>query len=220
VPLGHICPDGVKIDVSATPPLIVLLIDSDPERANIVEAGLRGAAITKLASSDQGDILSSIATLQPDVIIMDCESPDRDTIENLRMVARENPKPIVMFVEDGDGSLAKEAVRAGVSAYIVDGLTSARVQPVIEVAIERFKMFDGLQRELEKSKEDLEARKAIERAKGLLMDKRKISESEAFASMRKLAMEESITIKQVADKILSVASLLGDDFEPCRANWK
>lgn len=193
-------------------PLIVLLIDSDPERAGIVEAGLRDAAITKLASSDQGDILSSIATLQPDVIIMDCDSPDRDTIENLRMVARENPKPIVMFVEDGDGSLAKEAVRAGVSAYIVDGLTSARIQPVIEVAIERFKMFDGLQRELEKSKEDLEARKAIERAKGILMDKRKISESEAFASMRKLAMAESITIKQVADRILSVASLLGDDF--------
>ena len=195
-----------------SPPLIVLLIDSDAERARIVEAGLRGAAITKLASSDSGNILSSISELQPDVIIMDCESPDRDTIENLRIVARENPKPIVMFVEDGNGRLAKEAVRAGVSAYIVDGLTSSRIQPVIEVAIERFKMFDGLQRELEKSKEDLEARKAIERAKGILMDKRGVSESEAFASMRKLAMQESITIKQVADKILSVASLLGDNF--------
>jgi len=200
------------MSAGVSPPLIVLLIDSDAERARIVEAGLRGAAITKLASSDSGNILSSISDLQPDVIIMDCESPDRDTIENLRTVARENPKPIVMFVEDGDGSLAKEAVRAGVSAYIVDGLTSSRIQPVIEVAIERFKMFDGLQRELEKSKGDLEARKAIERAKGILMDKRGISESEAFASMRKLAMQESITIKQVADKILSVASLLGDSF--------
>lgn len=200
------------MSIGASPPLIVLLIDSDAERARIVEAGLRGAAITKLASSNSGNILSSISQLQPDVIIMDCESPDRDTIENLRIVARENPKPIVMFVEDGDGSLAKEAVRAGVSAYIVDGLTSSRIQPVIEVAIERFKMFDGLQRELEKSKEDLEARKTIERAKGILMDKRGISEGEAFASMRKLAMQESITIKQVADKILSVASLLGDNF--------
>jgi len=200
------------MSVGVSPPLIVLLIDSDAERARIVEAGLRGAAITKLASSDSGNIISSISELQPDVIIMDCESPDRDTIENLRIVARENPKPIVMFVEDGDGSLAKEAVRAGVSAYIVDGLTSSRIQPVIKVAIERFKMFDGLQRELEKSKEDLEARKTIERAKGILMDKRGISESEAFASMRKLAMQESITIKQVADKILSVASLLGDNF--------
>ena len=103
-------------------------------------------------------------------------------------------------------------MRAGVSAYIVDGLTSSRVQPVIEVAIERFKMFDGLQRELEKSKEDLEARKVVERAKGILMDKRNLSEKEAFVSMRKLAMQESITIKQVADKVLSVASLLGEDF--------
>lgn len=195
-----------------TTPLIVLLIDSNAERGRIVEAGLRGAAITKMASSDSGNILSSISKLQPDVIIMDCESPDRDTIENLRIVARENPKPIVMFVEDGDGSLAKDAVRAGVSAYIVDGLTASRVKPVIDVAIERFNMFDDLKRELEKSKNDLEARKIIERAKGVLMDKRKTSESEAFGSMRKLAMKESITIKQVADKILSVSELLGGDF--------
>ena len=195
-----------------TTPLIVLLIDSNAEHARIVEAGLRGAAITKMASSDSGNILSSISKLQPDVIIMDCESPDRDTIENLRIVARENPKPIVMFVEDGDGSLAKDAVRAGVSAYIVDGLTASRVKPVIDVAIERFNMFDDLKRELEKSKNDLEARKIIERAKGVLMDKRKTSESEAFGSMRKLAMKESITIKQVADKILSVSELLGGDF--------
>ncbi|MEP6342603.1 MAG: ANTAR domain-containing protein [Maricaulaceae bacterium] len=200
------------MNVRASSPLIVLLIDSDAERSRIVEAGLRGAAITRLASSDSRNILASISKLQPDVIIMDCDSPDRDTIENLRIVARENPKPVVMFVEDGDGSLAKEAVRAGVSAYIVDGLTSSRVQPVIEIAIERFKMFEGLQKELDKSKEDLEARKVIERAKGILMDKRDVSEKEAFASMRQLAMQESITIKQVAEKILSVASLLGDNF--------
>jgi len=200
------------MSIGASPPLIVLLIDSDTERAQIVEDGLRGAAITKLASSDSGNILSSIKQLQPDLIIMDCDSPDKNTIDNLRIVARENPKPIVMFVEDGDGTLAKEAVRAGVSAYIVDGMSASRIKPVIEVAIERFKMFETLQRELEKSKEDLEARKVIERAKGLLMDKRKISENEAFASMRKLAMQESITIKQVADKILSVASILGDNF--------
>jgi len=198
------------MDGSNDTPLIALLIDSDPERAKIVEAGLRGAAITKLASSDRDNLLAYIANLQPDVIIMDCDSPDRDTIENLRIVARENPKPIVMFVEDGDGGLAKEAVRAGVSAYIVDGLSSSRILPVIEVAIERFKMFEGLQKELEKSKEDLESRKIIERAKGILMDKRDMSESDAFAAMRSLAMKESITIRKVAENILSVFSLLGD----------
>jgi len=200
----------MSADVAA--PLFVLLVGIDAERASIVEAGLRDAAITRVASSDSDEILASISKLQPDVIIMDCVSPDRDMIENLKIVAQENPKPIVMFVEDGDGSLAKDAVRAGVSAYIVDGLTASRVKPVIDVAIERFNMFDGLKRELEKSKDDLEARKTIERAKGILMDKRGVSESEAFGSMRKLAMQESITIKQVADKILSVSELLGGDF--------
>lgn len=190
---------------------MVLLVDSNPERASIVEAGLKGAAVTKMTSSDPGVLLENIERFQPDVIIMDCDSPDRDTIENLRTVARENPKPIVMFVEDGDGSLAKEAVRAGVSAYIVDGLSSSRIKPVIEIAIERFRMFDALMKELEKSKQDLEDRKIIDRAKGYLMDKRQMTEADAFASMRKHAMSESITIKDVAEKILSVAALLGDD---------
>ena len=195
-----------------TSPLNVLLINNDVERARIVEAGLRGAVITKLASSDSGSLLASISELEPDVIIVDCESPDHYTIENLRFVAKENPKPIVMFVEEGEGEIAKQAVRAGVSAYIVDGLTSSRIQPVIDIAIERFKLFDGLQRKLEESQEAIEARKVIERAKGILMDKRNLSEKDAFVSMRELAMQESITIKQVADKILSVASLLGKNF--------
>lgn len=189
-------------------PIIVLLVDSNPERAKIVEQGLRGAAVVKQAASLHGiELLSVIERLQPDAIIIDCESPDRDTIENLQLVARKNPKPIVMFVENGDGALAKEAVRAGVSAYIVDGLSEKRVLPVVEIAIERFKMFDALWRDLEKSKRDLEARKVIERAKGLLMEKRKLSENDAYAAMRTMAMKQKISIKDVADNILSVASL-------------
>jgi response regulator NasT len=188
-------------------PLIVLLIDSKPERARVVEEGLKGAAVVKQASALHGiELLSVIEKLQPDAIIIDCDSPDRDTIENLQLVARKNPKPIVMFVENGDGALAKEAVRAGVSAYIVDGLSARRVLPVVEIAIERFKMFDALWRDLEKSKRDLEARKSIERAKGLLMEKRKISENEAYAAMRTMAMKQGKSIKEVADSILSVSS--------------
>jgi response regulator NasT len=115
-----------------------------------------------------------------------------------------------MFVENGDGALAREAVRAGVSAYIVDGLSEKRVLPVVEIAIERFKMFDALWRDLEKSKRDLEARKAIERAKGLLMEKRKLSENDAYAAMRTMAMKQKISIKDVADNILSVACLFDE----------
>ncbi|MEM8935208.1 MAG: ANTAR domain-containing protein [Pseudomonadota bacterium] len=197
--------------MTAAPPLIVLLIDSDPDRAKIVEEGLRGAAAVKQANMLHGpELLSLIQQLQPDAIIIDCDSPDRDTIENLQLVARENPKPIVMFVENGDGSLAKEAVRSGVSAYIVDGLSEKRVLPVVEIAIERFRMFDALWRDLEKSKADLQARKLIERAKGLLMEKRQMTENEAYTAMRKIAMEKGKSIKEVAESILSVLTLLDD----------
>jgi len=195
-------------DIAESPPLIVLLVDSDVERGRIVEEGLRGAAITKLTSSDAASLLATIDRLQPDVIIIDCDSPDRDMIENMRIVVKENPKPVVMFVEDDDGLLAKEAVRAGVSAYIVDGLSSSRIKPVIEVAIERFAMVDELRRDLSKSREDLETRKLIDRAKGFLMDQRGMSESGAYSAMRKLAMAEAITLRKVAERIISVASLL------------
>ncbi|MEO1041730.1 MAG: ANTAR domain-containing protein [Pseudomonadota bacterium] len=196
-------------DISEAP-LIVLVIDSDPRRAAIVEQGLRDRAVVHVANdlSSMG-LLERINGLQPDAIIIDCESPDRDTIENLRTVAQQNPKPIVMFVEDGDGSLAKEAVRAGVSAYIVDGLSESRILPVIEVAIERFKMVDGLWKELQKSKHDLETRKVVERAKGLLMDKRNMSEQAAYDAMRETSMTSGKPLRQVADEILSIADLLG-----------
>lgn len=195
----------------SAPPLVVLLIDSDPERARLVEMGLAANSVVKQAASAGGpDLLRMIEDLQPDVIIIDCESPDRDTIESLRSVARHNPKPIVMFVEDGDGELAKEAVRAGVSAYIVDGLSPQRVQPVIDIAIERFKLVDGLQKELIKSKADLAARKVIEKAKGILMEKRGMSENAAYEAMRSMAMKQGKPLKDVAETIISVMSLLGE----------
>lgn len=191
-------------------PLIVLLIDSDPHRAEIVQEGLRDRAVVEMANDlSSVGLLDKINELQPDAIIIDCDSPDRDTIENLRTVARENPKPIVMFVEDGDGSLAKEAVRAGVSAYIVDGLSKSRILPVIEIAIERFRMVDGLWKELQKSKDDLETRKVVERAKGILMEKRGMTEKSAYDAMRETSMTSGKPLKQVAEQILAMADLLG-----------
>ncbi|MEM6627462.1 MAG: ANTAR domain-containing protein [Pseudomonadota bacterium] len=199
---------GVEFDPS---PLMVLLIDSDPDRIKIVEEGLAKNAVVKHAASVHGRaLIDLIGELQPDVLIIDCESPDRDTIEGLRTVAQTHPKPIVMFVEDGDGSLARQAVRAGVSAYIVDGLTPARVQPVIDVAIERFQLVNELRTELKKSKEDLAARKVIERAKGLLMEKRELSEQAAFEAMRSMAMKQGKPLKEVAENIIQISSLLGD----------
>ena len=197
----------IKID-TMTIPLNVLLIDSNPERAAIVEAGLSCAAITKLQSSNQDDLLSSIERIKPDVIILDCESPDKKTIKTLRLIVKENPKPVVMFVENADGDLAKEAIRAGVSSYIVDGLSAARIKPVVDIAIERFLVVDELRRDLDKSRQDLETRKVLDRAKGFLMDQRGMTESEAYTAMRKLAMSEAITMRQVADRVLSISQIL------------
>ena len=190
-------------------PLIVLLIDSNRERAKIVEDGLGELAVVKQAHSLRGaELVDAVRQLQPDAIIIDCDSPDRDTIENLQLVARENPKPIVMFVEDGDGALAKEAVRAGVTSYIVDGLSQSRIKPGLEIAIERFRRVYALQKDLQKSRADLEARKVIERAKGMLMEKRQMTENEAYSAMRSMAMKQGKTIKDVAESILSVLSML------------
>ena len=193
-----------------TPPhLLVLLADSDPERARVVEEGLAGFAVVRRSSAAGANaLLNDIKHWQPDVIIIDCQAPDRDTLENLRTVARENPKPIVMFVEDGDGTLAREAIRAGVSAYIVDGLTETRVRPVLEVAIERFRLVHELQQELEKSKADLAARKVIEKAKGILMKQRGMGEDEAYGVMRTMAMRQGKPLKEIAENVISIADLL------------
>lgn len=189
--------------------LLVLIVDADPERVRVVEQGLAGfAAVRKTSALGATSLLEQINRWQPDVIIIDCEAPDRDTIENLRVVARENPKPVVMFVEDGDGTLAREAIRAGVSAYIVDGLTEVRVKPVLEIAIERFKLVNELRQELEKSKADLAARKTIEKAKGILMEQRGLSENDAYAAMRSMAMKQAKSLKEVSENIISVADLL------------
>ena len=187
----------------------MLLVDADPERIRVVEQGLAGFAVVRKTSTlGATPLLEQINRWQPDVIIIDCEAPDRDTIENLRVVARENPKPVVMFVEDGDGTLAREAIRAGVSAYIVDGLTEVRVKPVLEIAIERFKLVSELRQELEKSKADLAARKTIEKAKGILMEQRGLSENDAYAAMRSMAMKQAKSLKEVSENIISVADLL------------
>ncbi len=194
---------------AAAPTLVVLLVDDDPERAKMIEQGLAGCALLKHTPSIGGpELIRMIEDVKPDCIIIDCESPDRDTIENLRTMARHNPKPIVMFVEDGDSEKAREAVRAGVSAYIVDGLSTSRIKPVIDVAIERFRMVDALHRELAKSREDLAARKLIEKAKGILMEKRSLSEGAAYEAIRSMAMNQGKQLRDVAQSIISVNSLL------------
>ena len=190
-------------------PLRVLLVDEDPERARQVEEGLMNSAVVHTTIHTHGRVLLDlISKISPDVIIMDCNSPDRDTIESLRLVAQSNPKPIVMFVEEEGSDRMQDAIDAGVSAYVIDGLKSKRVRPLIDTAIARFRHMDSLRSELKKTKEDLAARKTIERAKGLLMQHHGMTEDEAFSSMRTMSQQQGKPLKDVAESVITIIGLL------------
>ncbi|MEO0549777.1 MAG: ANTAR domain-containing protein [Pseudomonadota bacterium] len=195
-------------------PLRVLLVDDDAERAKLVEEGLSENAVVTLATQVHGrPLLDLISRMQPDVIIMDCQSPDRDTIESLRQVAQSNPKPIVMFVEEQGSHFMQEAIEAGVSAYVIDGLKPNRVRPLIDTAMTRFKVMDGLRSELKKTKDDLAARKVIERAKGLLMERQQMTEEQAFSAMRDMSQQQSKPLKEVAESVIAIFDLIGTNPE-------
>ena len=189
--------------------LRVILVDEDPGRAAILERALEDAGYVVAAKiTSATDLQGRVAALQPDVIIIDMESPDRDTLEHMRGISRDQPKPIVMFAEQGDSDTIAQAVQAGVSAYIVDGLNAKRIKPIMDVAIARFREFQALREELAQAKSSLAERKDIERAKGILMNQRGWSEDEAYQALRKLAMDKNLRLAEVARNIIAVADLI------------
>src|SRR4029453_13823934 len=145
---------------------------------------------------------------QPDVVIVDMECPDRDVLEHMSQITRNQPRPIVMFVDRSDSESIQAAVQAGVSAYVVGGLHADRVKPVVEVAIARFHEFQTLRRELESARSSLVDRKVIERAKGILMKHRGMAEEDAFRALRKMAMDRKIRLAAVAREVVAAAELL------------
>ncbi len=149
-----------------------------------------------------------LAQLQPDMIIVDAESEARDTLEHVVMATRDERRPIVMFTNDDDQSLARDAVAAGVTAYIVAGLSSARIRPILDVAMARFQHEMALRDELASAKTELRDRKVIDRAKGLLMQRQSLTEQEAYDKLRKTAMSKGLKLADVAQRMLDVADLL------------
>lgn len=190
--------------------LKVVLVDDDPGRTAILEQALDDAGYRVIARLPSCDPLNTeITHLQPDVIIIDMESPGRDILEHMQSITNERPKPIVMFANQSDSGTIEKAIKAGVSAYIVDGLNANRVKPIIEVAIARFREYHALRQELQDTKAKLSERKLIERAKGILMEKRNMGEDEAYKALRKMAMDRNIRLVQAAENIIAVADLLG-----------
>ena len=192
-----------------TADLTILVIDENAIRASIIEEGLAEAGHIKVTviHEVQG-VARLIETLEPDVIIIDIESPNRDMMEHMFQLTRSVSRPIAMFVDRSDTASIEAAVDAGVSAYIVDGLKKERVKPILDMAVSRFNAFSRLQRELAEARNALEERKIIERAKGILMKMRGFSEEEAFALLRQSAMNEKKKIADIAQSVVTAAGLL------------
>ena len=190
--------------------LRVMLVDEDPSRTAVLERALQDNGYDVVARiGTKEDLLDRVRTIQPDVIIIDMQSPDRDTLESMHMINREQPRPVVMFAEKSDQVTITEAVKAGVSAYVVDGLNAKRIQPIMEVAIARFREYQTLRNELAKTKSDLADRKLIDKAKGMIMAQRKCSEDDAYKALRKLAMDRNEKLVEVAKSVIEIAKLFG-----------
>ncbi len=190
----------------------VLVIDDNSVRATIIEAGLREAGHDRVTVvTDVTGIAGKIAALAPDVIVIDLENPNRDMLESMFQLSRAVKRPIAMFVDRTDSDAIERAIDAGVSAYVVDGLRQERVKTILDMAISRFKAYSRMERELEDARNALQSREIVDRAKRLLMASRGLSESEAYALLRKTAMNQNRKISDVAQSLILAADLLGDE---------
>ena len=192
--------------------LSILVIDENRIRAAVIEAGLRDAGHERvMLIHDVTGIAARIAELEPDVIVIDLENPNRDMLENMFQLSRAVKRPIAMFVDRSDRASIEAAVDAGVSAYIVDGLRQERVKPILDMAVSRFNAFSRMARELEEARGELQSRKQVDKAKRILMQSRGLSEEAAYALLRKTAMNQNRKISEIADSLITAAGLLGPE---------
>jgi two-component system, response regulator / RNA-binding antiterminator len=187
----------------------IVIVDESPIRAAILEEGLREAGYTSVVLiSEMHSLLARIYAVDPDIIVIDLENPSRDVLEQMFQVSRAVRRPIAMFVDQSDAASIQASVEAGVSAYIVDGLKKERMKPILDLCVSRFNAFARLQDELDRTKHALEERKVIDRAKGILMKLKGLTEDEAYVLLRSTAMREKKKIGEIAQSILTASELL------------
>lgn len=189
--------------------LRVLVIDESASRAGEICAGLAlsGHQVAALLPSCL-DLAARIEQVRPDIILIQTEAPSRDTLEHLALAHEASPRPVVMFANRSDARLIRKALKAGVSAYVVDGLTAARLVPIMDVAIARFEEYQTLRRELHAATRKLADRVVVDRAKGILMKARGLDEDAAYKALRKLAMDRGKPLAAVAGEVVEMATLL------------
>ncbi len=182
----------------------VVIIDRSAERGQLLVEGLTEAGLDNVILIEEGtDLVARIQNLNPDVILIDLENPRRDTVEQMLRVSEQVKRPVVMFADESKPDLIRKAMKAGVSAYIVDGLHKSRLISIIEVAVARFEQYCAVEDEVERLQTALDERKDIERAKGLLMAARDLNEQEAYRTMRRAAMNEKRKMIEIARVIIS-----------------
>jgi response regulator NasT len=187
----------------------IVIVDESPIRAAILQEGLREAGFTQLVHiSEMQSLLARIYAVDPDIILIDLENPSRDVLEAMFQVSRAVRRPIAMFVDQSDSASIQASVEAGVSAYIVDGLKKERIKPILDLCVSRFNAFAKLQEELERTKSQLEDRKIIEKAKGILMKLKSLTEDEAYVLLRSTAMREKKKIGEIAQSIITASEML------------
>lgn len=191
--------------------LRVLLVDDTPERASGLREALSLLEGVTVACTLGGamELPRRVAEAAPDIVLIDTDSPSRDVLEQLAAMSETAPRPVVLFTEDAQHEAIRAALRAGVSAYIVDGIAPERLDPIMRVAMERFDAEQRLRAELQDVKLRLSERKVIERAKGILMKQRGLDEEGAYAALRSLAMLRGIRLGEAARQLIDIAGLLG-----------
>lgn len=186
-----------------------MLVDNNMERTDPLKQALTESGYEVIAHlSDTANLNDAVGRLQPDMVIIDTESPSRDTLEHICVMSQSTPRPVVMFTHDGDSEMIRTATRAGVSAYVVGGLPREKLKPVMDAAVARFDEFKLLREELNVANTRLSERKIIERAKGLLMKQRGIDEEEAYGLLRNMAMNQNIRLATLAEQVVQAAKLL------------
>lgn len=189
--------------------LSIVVVETDRDRAFMIVDGLRDAGEFDIqVISEPSGLARQIQMRDPDVVLIDIANPSRDVLEELTLASGAMDRPVAMFVDRSEDGMTAAAVEAGVSAYVVDGLQAARLKPVLDAAIARFRLFQRMRTELAETKRALEERKVIDRAKGMVMKARGIGEDEAYALLRKAAMDQNKRVAEVAQALVTAAGLL------------
>ena len=190
--------------------LRVLIVDANPaRRALLVQSLESNGCLVLECTTFSVDLLQALPQLQPDVIVMDADAPERDTLENVCMISRDQARPIVLFTDDEDAEKMTQAMRAGVTSYVVKGIAPDRIKPILQVAVLRFAEHQALRQDLAAAQIQLAERKQIERAKGIVMQQKNISEEAAYQLLRKMAMERNAKLADIAAQVVDLAQALG-----------